>query len=660
VLKRLPGITLSGKPGRGGEIRMRGLGNGYTQILINGERAPRGFALDSLPPEQVERIEITRGPVAEFSAQAIAGTINIVLREGVAKRNLEVKPSLAFEAGRPQPGVSIQKSDKLNNLGYDVTANVFHRDLRSESETFTAASNPANGSIIRQQQQKEVSNTLTDGIFLSTRLNWQLEGGDSFSFQPFLSNYRQATTGQSSLDQSIGLKPAAYANADSRTDADSTYFRGIVNWKLKLASGARLELKLNAGASRQQSNSTRNEFDTSGAIANTLVTNNFTRDFSLSNGGKYSTKIAKTQLLSLGWDLEGSNRNENYTNLRNGQDILATFGNQVHANVQRVALFVQNEFDITPLWSAYGGLRGEMIRTTSEAATVNGVNTSSVISPLFHSVWRLNEESKDQVRLGLTRSYRAPSLSNLVSLPMISQAFPVTGPNTISSPDSVGNPNLKPELAWGLDLAYEHYLSEGGVVSVGVFQRNIQDLIRSVTTLQNVSWSNEPRFVSMPVNIGSAVSRGIELEAKFRLAEFVGSKLPLELRANYSRFWSSVDNIQGPNNRLDQQPKQTTNFGADYRLTSLPMTIGGSVNLTPGFIVQTSNEQTYLQGNKRVVDIYALWKIDKDAQLRIAANNLLHARYDTSNQQLTATSQETSNTVARTYTSVSARLELKF
>src|SRR4051812_3401004 len=34
VLKRLPGITIGGVQGRGGEIRMRGLGNGYTQILL--------------------------------------------------------------------------------------------------------------------------------------------------------------------------------------------------------------------------------------------------------------------------------------------------------------------------------------------------------------------------------------------------------------------------------------------------------------------------------------------------------------------------------------------------------------------------------------------------------------------------------------------------
>jgi iron complex outermembrane receptor protein len=36
VLKRLPGVTTQGAPGRGGAIRMRGLGSGYTLILLDG------------------------------------------------------------------------------------------------------------------------------------------------------------------------------------------------------------------------------------------------------------------------------------------------------------------------------------------------------------------------------------------------------------------------------------------------------------------------------------------------------------------------------------------------------------------------------------------------------------------------------------------------
>src|SRR5690349_9438218 len=76
VLKRAPGVTVTGKT-----LRMRGLGEGYTQILVNGDRPPPGFSLDNLAPDQIERIEIIRAASAEYSMQAIAGTINIVLKK---------------------------------------------------------------------------------------------------------------------------------------------------------------------------------------------------------------------------------------------------------------------------------------------------------------------------------------------------------------------------------------------------------------------------------------------------------------------------------------------------------------------------------------------------------------------------------------------------
>ncbi|MFN5177633.1 TonB-dependent receptor plug domain-containing protein, partial [Limnohabitans sp.] len=76
------GPTDGSGPGLGGGIRMRGLGSGYTQILLDGQRVPPGFSIESLTPEQIERIEILRAPTAETGARAIGGTINIVLREG--------------------------------------------------------------------------------------------------------------------------------------------------------------------------------------------------------------------------------------------------------------------------------------------------------------------------------------------------------------------------------------------------------------------------------------------------------------------------------------------------------------------------------------------------------------------------------------------------
>ena len=65
-----------------GAIRMRGLGSGYTQIPARRRARAAGFSIDSMDPDQVERIEILRAPTAETGARAIAGTINIVTREG--------------------------------------------------------------------------------------------------------------------------------------------------------------------------------------------------------------------------------------------------------------------------------------------------------------------------------------------------------------------------------------------------------------------------------------------------------------------------------------------------------------------------------------------------------------------------------------------------
>src|ERR1035437_2668919 len=106
ILKRLPGVTTQGRPGRGGAPRMRGLGSGYTQILIDGEPAPRGFSLDDLSPEQIERIEILRAPTAETGARAIAGTTNIITRGGYTKHVNTVNVGAGMENGHSQPGTS--------------------------------------------------------------------------------------------------------------------------------------------------------------------------------------------------------------------------------------------------------------------------------------------------------------------------------------------------------------------------------------------------------------------------------------------------------------------------------------------------------------------------------------------------------------------------
>jgi iron complex outermembrane receptor protein len=659
VLKRLPGITISGAPGRGGDIRMRGLGRGYTLILLNGESMPRGFSLDTLSPDQVERIEILRAPIAENSARAIAGTINIVLREEIVRRDNEIRPSLGLAKGDSHAYVTAQRSNAIDKFSYNLTATAGHSDTERDSRTETRAIDPATQAPLLLQDQQDRVNIKSDNLNFNARLNWQLDGGNVFTLTPFLNASRRWTTLTSQLEQPLGAIPAPYATSHTDSSTDITVGRLFGNWRLRLPDNARLELRFNTGKSVSSVESDTEQRDAAGGIAHVLRNTTRIHDTSLGTGGKYSRPVAAGHQLGAGWDLEASRRDERASDVHDGVDPLAQYGD-IEVITERAALYVQDEWNITSLWAMYGGLRWETIRTRSESAIDAAKNRSSVLSPLFQTVWRFDPDSKDQIRLAVTRTYRPPTLSDLVAVPTLSQLYPPSGPNTPTNADSVGNPDLKPELAWGVDVAFEHYFEAGGVVSVNMFRRSIDDLIRNVKMLESVPWSPVPRWVSRPRNIGEAQSHGIELEAKFRLDELIDDAPRVNFRTNYSRFWSKVDDIPGPDNRIDQQPPWTANFGADYRLTSLPLTLGGNINFTPGFAVQQSVTQQYRQSRKRAADVYALWRIDASLQLRLSVSNLFADDYETRTREVFEGVDQTATTLARTYRFYGARLEFKF
>ncbi|WP_374657108.1 TonB-dependent receptor plug domain-containing protein [Phenylobacterium sp.] len=86
AMKRVPSVAFLSDVLESDGARLRGLDPGYTQILINGERVPgagldRSFFVDRIPAELIERIEVVRSASANRSGDAVAGALNIVLRD---------------------------------------------------------------------------------------------------------------------------------------------------------------------------------------------------------------------------------------------------------------------------------------------------------------------------------------------------------------------------------------------------------------------------------------------------------------------------------------------------------------------------------------------------------------------------------------------------
>jgi len=662
ILKRLPGITVPGAPGRGGNPRMRGMAGGYTQILVDGERIAPGFSLDSIPPEQIERIEILRAPTAETGARAIAGTINIVLREGFRKRLNDLNLALAAEGGRVSPSLAWTRNESFGDWIVNGSLSVFERDFENRSRSQRTQQDLAIGTVTLQEDGRFDSTDARRGVHASARIQWRGEQGASLMLMPLLIANEGRNRGQGFIEQPIGTPPPEYARSDTVTEGRFTLARLNANFNHRLGTGGpRLEWRAGFGDGRWRSEQNRREFDAGGAEVHTGFEDTDNSDRNATLGLKASALLGDGHQAVAGLEFERNRRTEAKTVLRDGVAQLTEFGENLEASSRRYAFYAQDEWSINPQWAVHIGLRSEGITTRGEDANDEvQTNRSRVTTPLLHAVWKPNPAARDQVRASLTRSYRSPGLNQLIGRPFVNRVDPAPGANTELTADSAGNPRLKPEVALGIDLAVERYLADGGVLSANLFVRRISDLIRNVVALEDASWSpGQPRYVSRPQNIGDAVSSGVELEAKFRLDQLVDGAPPTELRTNASIFRSRVDAVPGPDNRLAEQPGGTLNLGADHRFRGTPLTVGGNVNHTPGYRTRLDADRTVVQNEKTVVDAHALWTFSPDLKLRLSLSNLLAADTESITRVENAGLLDTNRSRNRSWLNTQLRLEMK-
>ena len=611
VLKRLPGVTVSGAAGRGGEIRMRGLGSGYTQVLINGERAPAGFSMDSLAPDVIERIEVLRAASAEFSTQSIAGTINIVLKKAIKNAQRELKAGAGAGKGFVQPNANLQLSDRDGQLSYSLSVNVFHNKFDRESPTVEEGVDAA-GRVTLLRDSATSENGHFDAINLGPRLNWTFDNGDTLTSQTFLNVNRFQRGAQTRVQTPVGLPPD-YPNIDSDLSNDNKFFRTDLNWVHKLASGGKLDTKVGGLVGGLENTSHRLGFSVPGVttLDSTIAAKG--TDHGYSTTGKFSTPLVEGHALALGWDAGLNTRDDARVQRETaaiGSPGPVNSDEAYQARVARVAGYLQDEWNVTPRWSVYLGARWEGIQTRTSGNTfATAQSRSDVWSPLMQTLWKRPDSKGDQVRFAVTRTYKAPSTQSLIPRRFTSVN------NSSTDPDFQGNPNLKPELALGFDASYEHYWSEGALLSASTSMRRLDGYTRNGVSFDGARW------VSQPVNDGQAHTRGLELEAKFPLKAVMDDAPAVDLRASISRNWSKVDAVAGPNNRLDQQTPLSATFGVDYKAGAL--TTGGSFAFKNGGPVRISETQSSYISVRRDLDVYGLWKFDQKNQLRVSLSNIL-------------------------------------
>jgi vitamin B12 transporter len=256
LLARLPGVEFSrnGGPGTVTGVFVRGGESRHTAVFIDGVRvdsqATGGAMWEMLPVEQVERIELLRGPAAAiYGSDAVGGVVQIITRQGKGAPRATAAVTMGARSLR-QGQVSL--AGAAGPVDYALSASHGRSDGFNARPVATA--NPDIDGWRRRTVQGRAGWQITpgqrlEGGVLSTRLTGQYDGGRTTDD---VSDYalRTATLGWSSHWAAGSDTRVTVGQSRSTYETQPSYYRSettLRNFLLRheeLVAGQHLSVSL--------------------------------------------------------------------------------------------------------------------------------------------------------------------------------------------------------------------------------------------------------------------------------------------------------------------------------------------------------------------------------------------------------------------------------
>lgn len=196
----------------------------------------------------------------------------------------------------------------------------------------------------------------------------------------------------------------------------------------------------------------------------------------------------------------------------------------------------------------------------STLSTVEGTDYSTVL-PSLNLSFGVSEDVV--VRFGSSKALFFPSLVDARNISIINLDYtrrlqtpgqdydetsnPVVGLNDIELTALAGNPYIEPEEAINTDLTTEWYFAPAGYITVGLFHKKLDNIIRNRAFDLDVEFNGENYDVSAygPANTGSGTIRGAEFSYSQFYDMLPGAWSGLGLQFNYTYIDQS--GLEDPN-----------------------------------------------------------------------------------------------------------------
>lgn len=656
ALKRVPSVTFLSDVIESDGPRLRGLPPGYTQILINGERVPggqadRSFFLDRIPAELISRVEIVRSNSARRTGDAVAGSLNIVLRDGYQLDGGYVRGgALYYDDEEFEPSFGAVFGGQVGPGRLLVGGNFQGRHNPKLKSSLRYSDSPENNPNFATDDfdNREDQTDTRDGKDYSVNATYEIDGGDTnFQIRGFY-----VRTDRTEDERSYEYNDPTAVNGPVRNGAASgnlltdnanvneidqenftidgklshewsagkTSLRvGYANFTEKQRE-TEYEIDFDRATPRFTGDLTHVDIDDSEFTAKLEHTVDLTDEVKLVFGGFYQDKDRDSSILAVRSRFNvASARNwnqfeRNPTELSTGFPALVPEPGGVNTIEERridgFALVEGRNGGFS--WEA--GLRYETTDLNINDATAPGAGgLGNDYEKLLPSAsFKYDITDRDRIIGSVARTNRRPEF-NFIS-PALLEA-------ELGDNDLLGNPGLDPETAWGFDLGYERRIGRGGIVGINFFYRDVQNLIELTNTGVEGS-EGEGTFVFQPLNVGDGKVYGVEFDISTDLG-FLG--LPdTGIFGNVSYLDSEITDQFG-NRRFNDQSKYVYNFGAIQDVKSIGAAFGATYRKQgTAFGRVVGEEVTTTYGAD--LEIFIEKRIGNSFTIRAVGSNLLNGK----------------------------------
>ena len=640
ALKRVPSVAFLSDVLESDGVRLRGLDPAYTQILINGEKVPgagsgsgafgsgadSAFFVDRIPAELIERIEIVRSASANRSGDAVAGAINIVLRDAYALDGGFIRAgALMFDDKRIRETVGGVWGGQVGPGRLLVGANLQGRR------------NPKNKLSLRYDEpgapinNSEVQTDVRNGTDYSFNASYQtpLAGGDLdlSGFYVHTDRYQNEDSIEYNKDIRNNANLSTLNDNDVDIEQDSYSLNGKYSHDM---FGGKTSVKLGYASFKDKEAEFEDETEYLRDATPYPDGDRITRDKSKTDleDTEFSAKLEHKRDISADVQLQFGVQYE-----KKQRDLLVTEVPRNRYNLPAAnppafgpyavvdggdAAFEQTRLDPYVMldgksgalkWEA--GLRYETTDVTLQDRTVPSTTDTDYNVLLPSASLRYSVTADDQLYVSGARTIRRPSFDYLSPALLTAE---------LGDNDFIGNPQLKPETAWGLDVGYERRLGKQGVAGVNVFYRKVKDLIELTNTGAEGS-EGDDTFVYSARNTGDGKVWGIEFDLSTPLTVIGLENTGVFL--NYSWLDSDVNDEFG-SRKFNSQSDYVLNVGFIQDLPTWGASFGATYRKQGEAYSRVVGEEvtTTYDGD---LEIFLEKRIGKNLTVRLTGSNLLDA-----------------------------------